>query len=66
MADVIAAHTVPLATSREGMRLVRAALFRSDGATGAIRVGPVTAGVGTVGVIMLTGWGFRGGASLAA
>ncbi|HEY7233183.1 MAG TPA: hypothetical protein VH539_03490 [Gemmatimonadaceae bacterium] len=65
MADIIAAHAVSLAISRERLRRAGAALFRSDGATGAIRVGPVTAGVGTVGVIMLTGWGLRGGASLA-
>ena len=66
MADVTAAHALSLAMSRERLRQARAALFRSDCAIGAMRVGPVTAGVGTVGVIMLTGWGFRGGASLAA
>ena len=66
MADIAAAHAVSLVTNRERGRAVRAAGRRSNGAMGAMRVGPVTAGVGTVGVIMLCGWGVRDGAKVAA
>ena len=64
MADIAAPHAASLVMKRERPRTVRVALRRSGGATEAIRVGPVTAGVGTVGVIMVSGFGIRVGASL--
>ena len=67
MADIAAPHAASLVINCERPRAVLAEERRSEAATGtgAMRVGPVTARVGTVGVIMLCGLGVRGGAKLA-
>ena len=67
IADIAAPQAASPAISRERARHVFVGSRRSDEATGAIRVGPVTAGVGTVGVIMVSAEALsRSGARIAA
>ena len=65
IADMAAPHAASLPINRLRLRNIRTASRRAEGSGGAIRVGPVTAGVGTVGVIMVSGWTDRRGARIA-
>ena len=68
IAEIAPPHAASPAMNCVRARHVFAGSRRSAAETGAIRVGPVmgTAGVGTVGVIMVSGWGAHVDARIAA